>query len=208
MLWDLLVFAGVMALGQFSPGPDMLLLTRTSLAEGAKQGALMALGIATGLSIQAAIAVGGAAVMFERSVWLKTVLSVLAAAYLLWLAWRLVMEVFVRWSAGGKAGEEQVGPVGPAYRRGLLCNLLNPKVAVFLAAVTAPFLQGERPEWWPAVLWLIIVGEGLVLWTAWACVLQWKPVRGGYQRARPVIDGMFALVLAALAVLMIVGIWA
>ena len=29
---ELALFAGVMALGQFSPGPDMILLTRTALA--------------------------------------------------------------------------------------------------------------------------------------------------------------------------------
>jgi threonine/homoserine/homoserine lactone efflux protein len=33
---ELLMFAGVMVLGQFSPGPDMLLLTRTELRKGAR----------------------------------------------------------------------------------------------------------------------------------------------------------------------------
>lgn len=207
MLWDLVAFAGVMALGQFSPGPDMLLLTRSSLAKGAAYGASMALGIATGLAVHAAIAVGGAALLFERSQWLKVTLLVMASGYLIWLAWQLFMEVFVRWYSGSKEVEQRSIVEGSAYRRGLLCNLLNPKVAIFLAAVTAPFLQGGRPEWWPIVLWGIIVGEGLLLWAGWACILQWRPVRAGYQRAQPVIDLIFALVLAALAVLMIVGIW-
>ncbi len=43
---ELLAFAGVMALGQFSPGPDMVLLTRTSLKCGAKVGSDGAFGIA------------------------------------------------------------------------------------------------------------------------------------------------------------------
>lgn len=207
MLWDLVAFASVMALGQFSPGPDMLLLTRSSLANGAAYGVRMALGIATGLAVHAAIAVGGAALLFERSPWLKITLSVLASGYLIWLAWQLFMEVFVRWYSGVKNSEPDLVPAGSAYRRGLLCNLLNPKVAIFLAAVTAPFLQGDRPEWWPTMLWGIIVGEGLILWAGWACVLQWRPVRGAYQRAQRVIDLIFAVVLAVLAVLMIVGIW-
>ncbi|MBK1827846.1 LysE family translocator [Haloferula rosea] len=206
MVLDLLAFAGVMALGQFSPGPDMLLLTRTSLAEGARQGARMAAGIATGLSLHAAVAVGGAAILFDRSPWVRTTLSVLAAGYLLWLAWRLFMEVFVRWYSGAKEEKAELPAHGSAYRRGLLCNLLNPKVAVFLAAVTAPFLQGPRPGWWPAGLWTIIVVEGLVLWIGWAWVLQWRPVRGAYLKAQPVLDLVFALVLAALGVLMILGV--
>ena len=58
---ELAAFAGLMALGQFSPGPDMILLTRTALAEGAKAGAIMALGIASGLLVHASIAVAGLA---------------------------------------------------------------------------------------------------------------------------------------------------
>ncbi len=50
---ELLAFAGVMALGQFSPGPDMILLTRTALRSGARAGVEMALGIACGLAVHA-----------------------------------------------------------------------------------------------------------------------------------------------------------
>jgi threonine/homoserine/homoserine lactone efflux protein len=52
-LWT---FAGVMALGQFSLGPDMILLTRTALKSGARTGVKMACGIACGLSVHATLA--------------------------------------------------------------------------------------------------------------------------------------------------------
>ena len=78
---ELALFAGVMALGQFSPGPDMILLTRTALAEGAKAGAWMALGIATGLTVHTSIAVAGLAVAFQQSATLRHAVSWLAAAY-------------------------------------------------------------------------------------------------------------------------------
>ena len=59
---ELLVFAGLIVLGQFSPGPDMVLLTRTALREGAGAGVRMALGISCGLAVHATIAVAGVAV--------------------------------------------------------------------------------------------------------------------------------------------------
>ena len=49
-LGELWAFALLIAIGQFSPGPDMLLLTRTALAEGSKAGWLMVFGIVTGLA--------------------------------------------------------------------------------------------------------------------------------------------------------------
>jgi threonine/homoserine/homoserine lactone efflux protein len=202
---DLFAFAGVMALGQFSPGPDMLLLTRTSLAEGAAQGVRMALGIATGLSVHAAVAVGGAAVVFDRSPELKLVLTWLAAAYLGWLAIRLANGAAIALRAGSAHSDPDTPTTGSAYRRGLLCNLLNPKVALFLAAAAAPFLQGDRPAWWPAGLWAVIVIEGFLLWSLWAWVLQSPPIRAGYRRVGPWLDLGFATALAGLAIVLVAG---
>ena len=42
-------FVMIMALGQFSPGPDMVLLTRTALSRGCAAGWAVAGGVATGL---------------------------------------------------------------------------------------------------------------------------------------------------------------
>lgn len=202
---DLLAFAGVMALGQFSPGPDMILLTRTSLKSGARTGVEMALGIACGLTVHATVAVGGLALAFERMPAMRELLRWLAAAYLLWLASRMVMEILVTWYSAAPRAPAGSGSTRRPFLRGLFCNLLNPKAAVFLAAVCAPFLRGGRPEWWPFAIWGIVVGEAAVLWSLWACLLQWNPLRSRYERAAWWIDGAFAIVLAALAIRLIIG---
>jgi len=199
---DLLAFAGVMALGQFSPGPDMILLTRTSLKSGARTGVEMALGIACGLTVHATVAVGGLALAFERMPAMRDLLRWLAAAYLLWLAYRMLMEA---WQSGALREAGETGSTRSPFLRGLFCNLLNPKAAVFLAAVCAPFLRGGRPEWWPFAIWGIVVGQAAVLWSLWACLLQWKPLRSRYERAARWIDGAFGIVLAALAIRLIIG---
>ena len=202
---DLLAFAGVMALGQFSPGPDMILLTRTALKSGARTGVEMALGIACGLTVHATVAVGGLALAFERMPVLRELLRWLAAAYLLWLAYRMLAEIFVVWYSGALRETAVDSPMRSPFLRGLFCNLLNPKAAVFLAAVSAPFLRGGRPEWWPFAIWGIVVGQAFVLWSLWAGLLQWRPLRARYERAALWIDGAFGVVLAALAIRLIVG---
>lgn len=97
---ELWVFAGVVVLGQFSPGPDMILLTRTALRRGATDGVKMAAGIACGLTVHATIAVAGMAVAFQRFSMLRRVLQWVAAAYLLWIAYSLLRERFVIWYSG------------------------------------------------------------------------------------------------------------
>ena len=203
---DLAAFAGVMALGQFSPGPDMILLTRTALKSGARAGVEMACGIACGLTVHAAVAVGGLSLAFERWTLMRNFLRWAAAGYLLWLGYRILMEHFVVWYSGGAPEERAVvASKRSPFVRGLFCNLLNPKAAVFLAAVCAPFLRGSRPEWWPFAIWGIVVGQAFVLWSLWACLLQWQPRREGYQKSGRWIDVAFAAALVGLAILLIAG---
>ncbi len=202
---DLLVFSGVMALGQFCPGPDMILLTRTALRTGPRAGVKMALGIACGLTVHATVAVAGLALAFDRLPTLRLALQWLAAGYLLWLSHRIFREVFSARSLGlDEKTTEKISTKNP-FIRGLLCNLLNPKAAIFLAAASAPFLRGDRPEWWAFAIWTIIVGLGGMLWSLWACLLQWAPLRKGYEGFSRWIDGTFATVLAALAIRLLVG---
>ena len=197
---ELALFAGLMALGQFSPGPDMVLLTRTALAEGARAGAMMALGIATGLAFHAGVAVAGLALAFQQSTALRLAVTWAAAAYLLWLAGCLLRA----------ACFPAAGPAEPArplsrhpYLRGLICNLLNPKAVVFLAATCAPFLSGSHPPWWPFAIAAVVIVQGGTLWALWARLLQWGPLRTRYQRSARWIDGAFGIALAALAVVLL-----
>lgn len=202
---DLFVFAGVMALAQFSPGPDMILLTRTALAGGARTGVQMALGIASGLALHTAAAVGGLALVIDRFPALWHSLRWVGAAYLVWLAWKILQEIFAAKESGGTREEMAAPPSRTPFVRGFLCNLLNPKVVLVLAAVCAPFLKGPRPDWWPVALWGIVVGQGCLLWSLWARLLQWRPLRHRYERAQRWIDGAFALALVGLAAGLAVG---
>jgi threonine efflux protein len=200
---ELAAFAGLMALGQFSPGPDMILLTRTALAEGAKAGAIMAVGIATGLCVHASIAVAGLAVAFEQSPGLRKAISWAAAGYLLWLAWCLLRSAC---SPPAEAGENvQVPSSRGPFLRGFICNLLNPKAVIFLAATCAPFLTGAHPSWWPFAIAGLVIVQGGALWALWAWLLQWRPLRSRYEKSARWIDGVFGIALAALAVKLLVA---
>lgn len=203
---DLALFAWVMAVGQFSPGPDMVLLTRTALAEGVKAGVIMAFGIATGLVIHTAIAVGGLAVAFQQSPRLHLIISWLAAAYLAWLAWKLLRGALAKPVPAAESSPSS--PPALAHRpylRGLLCNVLNPKVVIILAAICANFLSPGRPTWFPFALVGITVVQGGTLWALWAWLLQWGPLRQRYERSARWIDGIFGVLLILLAVKLVTG---
>lgn len=204
-----LMFVGVMALGQFSPGPDMVLLTRTALASGSRAGCASALGVTCGLGVHALVAVRGVALVLASGGWWMSVGMGLAALYLLYLAAVLIRAGLHDGHASvtlENRGRVLAGGFWNCWKRGLLCNLLNPKVAVFLAGVTAPFLLvSPAPENWPFILWLTIVLEGFFLWCCWAVALQWAPIKMRYLKAAHWFDLAFGLSLLGLAMLLIYG---
>lgn len=205
VIWEWLIFVGVMALGQFSPGPDMVLLTRVALAEGRRAGWATAFGIACGLGIHSAVALFGVGVLLAQGGVISEVMRWLAFGYLVWLGWQLMVS---SWQGGGvDFGDDPVGGerLGVYWRRGFFCNVLNPKVVVFLGGVVVPFLGEDRGWEWAGILWGTIVFEGLILWCLWASVLQVGGVRGIYRRCSRWIDGVFGVMLWGMAVFLVVS---
>lgn len=207
-MWEWLAFTAIMAVGQFSPGPDMILLTRTALAQGRAAGCWTALGITTGLGVHALIAVTGVVSLLAHGGWLEILMRCLGSAYLLWLAFQLLRSAFL----GGEVkiarmeSDEVPGRLS-SWKQGLLCNLLNPKVAIFLAGVTAPFLLNQEGWKWPLLLWLTITVEGALLWCLWASLLQHRTIKSGYLRVARWFDLAFGLGLLAIAVVLVRGIF-
>ena len=204
-MYEWLVFAGVMALGQFSPGPDMVLLTRTALASGRRAGCWTAVGIACGLAMHAAIAVTGISALYSRGGGLVIVMKYAAALYLTWLAYQLIRSGLRSSPISVEKCSREGESAFLSWKRGFFCNLLNPKVDMFLAGVTAPFLAIQKsPDDWSLILWATIVFEGVILWCVWVFVLQVPVIRERYLRVAHWFDLAFGVMLLGLAVMLIV----
>ena len=135
-----------------TPGVDLLLTLSRSFAGGLRAGLATALGINAGCVLHALAAA------FGLATWLALVpggflaLQWAGAAYLAWLGWGLLRRAWrppAPTGSGGPdhaqvAGHEPIAaaPLGlwPEFRRGLLTNLLNPKVALFFLAFLPPFV--------------------------------------------------------------------
>lgn len=209
-----LTFFMIMAVGQFSPGPDMILLTRVSLAEGRRAGWATACGIASGLMIHAGIAVSGLAFVLARNEAVNRWIKYLACGYLIWLAYQLMKSAMnnVKFKLDNGPPTRSQTSLAGYWRMGFLCNILNPKVAIFLAGVTLPFLElGMKTDLeigdsaWAAILWATIFLEGWLLWSIWVWMLQVRMIKDHYQRNAHIIDGVFGMCLIALAVMLVLS---
>lgn len=136
----LAAFALAAGLLTVTPGLDTALVLRTAGVEGPRQALLAGLGVSLGcLAWGVAVAVGLGALLAVSEL-AYTALRWAGAAYLLWLGFSML------WQARGGLTVEGDTAAPPGQRwllRGLLTNLLNPKVGVFYVTFLPQFVPAE-----------------------------------------------------------------
>jgi threonine/homoserine/homoserine lactone efflux protein len=118
------------------PGPDMLMSLSRGLTQGKAAGIMHALGAGLGImahSLLAALGVSALLTASEAAFW---VMKLAGGAYLIYLGVQA-------WRSAASAGTLQAvaAPLQVVFLRGLLSNLLNPKVALFVLAFIPQFVQ-------------------------------------------------------------------
>lgn len=123
-----------------TPGPDMLLCLATGMKSGPRAGFLAAVGAASGGVVHISAAAIGLAALFRAAPTLLTAVRILGAAYLVYLGIRTLWH---RDEGVGGEGEPGVVTGVRAYRRGVITNLLNPKMALFTIAFLPQFVDPQ-----------------------------------------------------------------
>jgi threonine/homoserine/homoserine lactone efflux protein len=133
---SLIAFTLAAALLTLTPGLDTALVLRTVAAEGARRAFAASLGICLGCLAWGALVAVGLGMLLQASELAYLALKWIGAAYLLYLGLRLV---FARRGAA-RPGEAEPAPRANWFARGLLTNLLNPKVGAFYVSFLPQFI--------------------------------------------------------------------
>jgi threonine/homoserine/homoserine lactone efflux protein len=195
---QLTAFFGVAIVVIVTPGQDTALTIRNTLAGGVRGGVLTAAGVATAQSVWTLLTSLGLAALLIASEPAFLALKVLGCAYLAWLGANALYSAI----RGGRA-HERGNPstmrlrARTAYRRGVVSNLGNPKMAVFFTSLLPQF--GPQPA---PFLRLLALGLAFCATTlAWLSFYAVAVDRlGGFLRRRPVrrlLDAVTGTVLLA-----------
>lgn len=160
----LLAFSLAAALLTITPGLDTALVLRTAAVEGPKRAALAGLGIILGCLVWGGAVALGLGALLAASELAFTVLKWAGATYLVWLGLGMLLKPRTSFALDGVRGS---GTSGVAWlRRGLLTNLLNPKVGVFYVSFLPQFLPVGAPA--GGFMFLLAALHGLmsVFWFA------------------------------------------
>lgn len=137
---DLLVLVAALTAVYLLPGPDMALVLSTSAFRGPRSGLMAAVGLAISRTVHVALSALGLAALFHTHPVLFDVVRWFGAAYLLFLAWKMLQAE----KTEGFASANTTGKGLEAIRSGVMTNLLNPKALMFCALLLPQFISTEH----------------------------------------------------------------
>lgn len=119
-----------------SPGIGVVYTLSAAMGGGARAGLWAALGCTLATVLHLAVALAGLAAALHASAVLFQTLKYLGVAYLLWMAWAVLR------GTGGLDIRPAADPGPPArlVGRGILLNVLNPKLPLFFVAFLPQFV--------------------------------------------------------------------
>lgn len=140
-----------------TPGPDMLLIASRSASQGKASGFATLAGIQLGTYCHALAAAFGLSQLFLVVPLAYEIVRYAGAAYLLYLAWKTFRSTGTALTPTDRLRRLSIAVV---FRQGLLTNLLNPKMALFVLAL---FPQFVRPESGSVALQILLLATALNL---------------------------------------------
>ncbi|MCM3209855.1 LysE family translocator [Bacillus licheniformis] len=130
-------FLGAAVLLTLMPGPDNLFVLAQSISKGKSAGIATASGLCTGLIVHITAAVAGISAAIYQSAVAFSIVKYAGAAYLLFLAY----QSFRQKSAGFNVEAKDSLNRRALYQKGVVMNLLNPKVSLFFLAFLPQFIH-------------------------------------------------------------------
>jgi len=157
-------FALIMIILALSPGSDNLYVLMQSALYQRMAGIWVTLGLCTGLIFHTLAAMFGITVIFQTSAMAFTLLKLLGAAYLFFLAWKSFQ------SGALHLRKRSVThlPASKLYQRGIWMNLTNPKVSIFFLALLPQFVETDSQSISEhmAILGSIAIGVTLIVFSS------------------------------------------
>lgn len=193
-LSTLLSFMAAGILLNLTPGADVMFATACGLKGGAKSGIAAAFGIALGSAFHISLTAMGLAAVLATLPWAFTMIKWAGIAYLVYLA-------FKSWTADtAQVDRAARRTYGAAIKQGLITNIMNPKVALFILAFLPQFTDPTRGTVWIQILVLggLFCVTGFVITATYGALAGLLGTKLSAKMA--LMNKLSALLLGALAV--------
>ncbi len=134
-----------------TPGPDMIYVITKGVAQGRKAGMISAIGITLGILVHTVFAAFGLAIILKTSAMAFLTVKFSGAGYLIYLGIKSIKDKTVL----AFNNDKPQLTMRAVFIQGVLCNVLNPKVALFFLAFLPQFVD---PRYGSASIQMVFLG--------------------------------------------------
>ncbi len=204
----LLTICALHFVAQLSPGPDVLLIAKSSASTTRSNTLKIILGISVGIVVWVVLTLLGFTVLMEQFPWIQQVLMLIGGIFLAKMGWAMLSGGIKSLNKTFNLDSEQNTSVAenqsPNYfLLGLLTNLSNPKTLIYFSSVFSLALSSSATLSLKTQLAVIIPIQTFLVFTVFMMIMSMPTIKSLYQRSGSYID----LVSGGLFLIFAVWLW-
>ena len=180
-----------------SPGTGVIYTLAAALGRGGAASVSAAFGCTLGILPHMAAAILGLAALMHTSAVLFQIVKFAGVVYLLWMAWSTLKEKGLLDAKPDRARISHPAIV----RRGILLNILNPKLSIFFLAFLPQFVPADAAQPTLTMIWLALIFMAMTFVVFAIYGLMAAQVRGRVLRSPTVMAWLRRTFAAAFALM-------
>ncbi len=134
------------------PGPDNIFVLTESLSKGKTHGIFLSLGLSLGVLFHISLAAFGLSYFITQNEFVFNAIKYIGAGYIFYLAYLAFQELPPQIE---ETSTQEYKPPIHQIRKGLIMNVLNPKVSIFFLAFFPQFIRKTEI---PVVIQMFVLG--------------------------------------------------
>lgn len=175
---------------QLSPGPDVILIAKSSASTTRRNTIQIIAGISLGIVLWVVLTLLGFTVLVEQFPWIQKVLMLVGGLFLAKMGWAMLSGGLrsLKQSTALDDAQAQSSPQKNYFLLGLLTNLSNPKTLIYFSSVFSLALSSSASDYLKAQLAVIIPLQTFLTFVLLMLLLSQPKIKAVYQRSGSYID--------------------
>lgn len=203
----LLTICALHFVAQLSPGPDVLLIAKSSASTSRANTLKIIFGISVGIVVWVVLTLLGFTVLIEQFPWIQQVLMLIGGLFLARMGWAMLNGGLktLKQETNLDDAQQLTAPDAKNYfLLGLFTNLSNPKTLIYFSSVFSLALSSSASTHLKTQLAVIIPLQTFLVFALFMLIMSMPKIKAAYQRSGSYIDiisgGLFLIFAIWLAV--------
>lgn len=186
----LLTICALHFVAQLSPGPDIILIAKSSASTTRRNTIHIIAGISLGIMLWVVLTLLGFTVLVEQFPWIQQVLMLIGGLFLAKMGWAMLSGGLrsLKQSSALEDVQAQSSAQKNYFLLGLFTNLSNPKTLIYFSSVFSLALSSSASDYLKAQLAMIIPLQTFLTFVLLMLLLSQPKIKAVYQRSGSYID--------------------